>query len=234
MKHSGIMPNQLLLRVLCANVAVVAGAYVHAPWFGEASIFDSTIARHSRTLFPGGVKVGLAPSTLLAVSVLPGSSGHIQATWSNVERASAQDLLVLTCAGMEEWSFNEGFDAVHTASRGAGSGTQSLPNRTALPDLRCQYVVRCVQSARRSTYLLLSRGVPPSVVHTLRSPATWRDDVTSPRYIRREEGGSRGGASGVIVAEAPLQQDYGLRCVGQSAYRSIFLHACSGGHFISS
>ena len=76
----------------------------------------------------------------MSVSVLP--NGTLQARWTGVRHPTADDLLVLTCDGME-WPLDEGFDAVRVTSRG-GDASQLLVNRTALPDLRCPYILRYV------------------------------------------------------------------------------------------
>eukprot|EP00729_Bicosta_minor_P004824 gene4824-10080_t len=162
------------------TTASASGAYLHAPWFGEASIFhlrnkplsQRNLAQHFSTL-----RRALEPRASLAVSVLP-TSGAIQATWSNLKQSSGtrnhDDLIVLTCGDRQDWPLAEVFDAVNVvvvSNELVGTGKQILPNRTALPDVRCQYVVR---------------------------------------YIRSETSSATGAKEGVIVAEALLLQEFGL------------------------
>ena len=110
-------------------------------WFGSDSAFSGGPALSERDLglsavaprAPGGAEK-------MSVSVLP--NGTLQARWTGVRHPTADDLLVLTCDGME-WPLDEGFDAVRVTSRG-GDASQLLVNRTALPDLRCPYILRYV------------------------------------------------------------------------------------------
>ena len=171
-------PPSGLLLVLAACLfagGYAGGAYVHAPWFGEESIFGPSSVLHERNLGFSSLSFAakaLAPA--LSVSVLA-ESGTIQATWSNVEHPTAKDVLVLTCSDQPEWSLNEGFDAVLATPLGhkvESSGSRLLPNRTILPDLRCQYVVRYVRSDGKNIGSIVAEaklhqefGLRPKQVH---------------------------------------------------------------------
>ena len=135
----------------CVPVARAA-AYVHAPWFGDASVFGEATVLSERDL--GFASVAMSAKSVtrnptLSVSVLP--SGALRATWADVPHPTADDVLVLTCDHpTRRWRLDEGFDAVRVAGSPDTHGSQILRNRTALPDVRCQYLFGTFKAIKRN------------------------------------------------------------------------------------
>ena len=176
------------LREFCSvffavSFAVSASAghpFLHAPFFGDASVFDS-FGSSGGTLGFAKVKLAVAEvngefgadRATLSVSVVP-QTRNIRVAWSNIQKPSKDDLIVLTCSDRPSWSLNEGFDAVKVSFSGhqaKGFGSVDLPNRTVLPDIRCQYIFRYVRhdgnvgTVLAEGELRQSFGLRPNQVH---------------------------------------------------------------------
>ena len=73
-----------------------------------------------------GVPESGAAARLVASGAVGRRSG-VNVSWSGVVAATADDLIVLTCADRPGWGLTEGFDAVATTGR---KGKEAIPSRT--------------------------------------------------------------------------------------------------------
>lgn len=166
-----------LFALSLLGVSLAGEPYVHAPIFGDASVFESFGSNGGSLGFSNVEPVVIETSAARNPSVLNVSvvtqTRKIRVSWANVQKPSKDDLIVLSCAD-QPWSLNEGFDAVKIsffAGTFGDHGSIDLPNRTVLPDLRCQYVFRYVRhegefgSVVAEGELRQDFGIRPTQVH---------------------------------------------------------------------